>query len=431
MKNVFVSLCVLSFLMLSSSLLIAGGVDNRSNFSGEYVRTLNRNAATDALDAIAYNPAGVMKMEDGKYGNLSIHYVLKDYKNTVDGVALEQDTPSFVPALFALYKNGKWAGFFAFTIPAGGGEVDYKRGNATTKIGATGLRNQMNAGAGAAVYGSVAYEKLKGESFYYGYTLGGAYQFDDFISFSLAGRIISARKKIHAELQVDPTDLGSSLDLPSRTAVLDYEDAADGFGLILGMNINYESFNIGLKYETETVLDFKYNVKEDSITGLPAGLGAAQGVINGVKHSRDLPALFAFGLGYSITPRVKVDTNLTYYFQEDADWGGAEQNVDNGWEAGITLAFLFKPNLKASIGYLYTDTGMDAQYALKEAPELRATSFGVGVVYNWNEKLKMDLGFGIVSYDNDSYTDTSSGQAMIIELDKSVTMFSAGIEYKF
>ena len=182
MKKSFMFLCVSCLVLLSSSHLMAGGVDNRSNYSGEYVRTLNRNAATDSIDAIAYNPAGVMMMEDGTYVNFSIHYATKDYTNTVNGVELKQDKGSFVPALFWLYKKDNWAGFFAFTIPAGGGEVEYKNGDATTRIGATGLRNLLNQTAGAAIYGNIADEELNAKSFYYGFTLGGAYKVNDIIS---------------------------------------------------------------------------------------------------------------------------------------------------------------------------------------------------------------------------------------------------------
>ncbi len=436
MKKLFVFLCVSCVILISSSILMAGGVDNRSNLSGEYVRTLNRNAATDSLDAIVYNPAGVMTMEDGLFGNLSVHYVTKDYKNTVNGETLDQDDPSFVPGLFALYKRDKWAGFFAFTIPAGGGEVTYNRGSATSRIGATGLINTLNPiyiaqGLPGAAYGPIAYERVTGESFYYGYTAGAAYKFDDIISFSLAGRYISAKKKNHAEFQLTPTELGEYAGAPVRTAILDYEDDATGFGLILGMNIDYKNLNVGVKYETETSLDFKYDVNEDSVTGLPFGLGSQMGVVDGLKHSRNLPAVLAAGAGYRFTPRVKVDVNFTTYFQEDADWEGAENYVDDGWEIGIAVEYILSEKLKLSAGYLYTETGITAMYALKEAPPLDANAFGAGIVYNVNDDLKIDFGLGIAKYGSDSYTDTSSGTPLLIGLEKDVVMVSAGVQYRF
>ena len=142
MKKILVVLCVAGFIVSLASPLMAGGIVNKQNFSAEYLRTFSRNAATDAADATVYNPAGVMKMEDGFYGNLGIFYALKDYNNVIEGTDYSSDVPSIVPGLFALYKQDKWAGFFAFTIPSAGGEVDYKDGSATTLI----MANQFIAG---------------------------------------------------------------------------------------------------------------------------------------------------------------------------------------------------------------------------------------------------------------------------------------------
>jgi long-chain fatty acid transport protein len=431
MKKCCLILCVTCLFMVSGPYILAGGIDNRSNYSGEYVRTLTRNAATDSLDAIAYNPAGVMNMEDGIHGNLSIHYVLKDYTNMVDGLALKQDTPSFVPALFGLYKSERWAGFFSFTIPAGGGEVDYENGNATTRISALGLRNRLNQQAGAAIYGDTANNRLNAKGFYYGLTAGSAYKINDAVAVSIAGRYVDANKKARATFELLPTPFGVMAGQPVRTAVLDQKDNANGWGMILGLGIDLAPLYIGMKYETETELDFKYTVKQDTVTGLPSGLGQAGGIINGAEHSRNLPALFSIGLAYTLTQKIKVDTGLIYYFQEDADWDGAESNVEDGWETSVSIEYKFSDTLKGSIGYLHTQTGMDASHALKEAPELDANSYGGGIVYQINKGLKVDLGAAIVEYKTDSYIDISSGSALAIGFDKDVVMLSAGVQYRF
>ncbi|MBW1744497.1 MAG: hypothetical protein JRJ47_13875, partial [Deltaproteobacteria bacterium] len=70
MKRFLAFLCVSALVFCLTSPVMAGGIDNKHNFSAEYIRTLNRNAATDSADATVYNPAGVVRMEDGLYGNL-------------------------------------------------------------------------------------------------------------------------------------------------------------------------------------------------------------------------------------------------------------------------------------------------------------------------------------------------------------------------
>lgn len=456
MKKLFIVLFSAGFLFYFASPLIAGGVDNKTNYSAEYIRTLNRNAATDSADAVAYNPAGVMTMENGYYINVSAHHVSKEYSNIIDGVTQDQDEPSIVPGLFGIYKQDQWALFAAVTIPAGGGKVEFNNGNATTKIGAAGLASQVSAGVAAiasapaappagfpAAYtiAGVSNERVNAESVYTGLTLGGAYAVNDMVSMSFGARHVGAEKKGRATFQLSPTAFGVGVGQVTRTAVLDYEDTADGWGGILGLNITPEGpFTIGLRYETKTKLEFEYKVNQDSVTGLASGLGAAQGITNGKKHRRDLPAIFGFGIGSQITPKFKIDASLTYYLQDNADWGGAENNVNDGYDAGVSFEYTFNEKTRGSLGYMYTDTGIDAQYMLPENPALSANTLGCGLVYKYTPNLDLNFGIGKVFYKAESYVDTSSftpaggttfGSALNIEFDKDIVFLAFGLQYKF
>lgn len=444
MKKIFLLFCVICFVLISNSSLMAGGIENKNNLSGEYIRTLNRNATTDSLDAIAYNPAGVMKLEDGKNIYFSLQYVSKDYTNIVNGDSLSSDTPSFIPSIFALYKKDKWAGFFGLTIPAGGGKVEYESGNATTRIGGTTLNNMLNLGyweaipplTGLAIYDDIDSERVEAESVYYGFTFGGAYEVDDSVSFSFAVRYIDANKEASATLRVIPSAIGvASIPAPNTpvplNADLGYIEEAEGIGVILGMNVDLEPFNIGVRYESETDLDFMYNVRADRITGREEQLGAEMGILPNLEHSRNLPAVLAVGIGYKATPKFRIEAGITTYFQDDVDWGGAENYVTDGYDAGITFEYAVYPELKFSMGYLKTKTGMQPAAALKEAPELDANSIGAGFMYQMNENLKIDVGIGAVNYEGDTYVDYSSGTPLVIGLDKDVTFLSLALQYTF
>ena len=100
MKKFNFLLYVLIFSLTGASILWAGGADNKTNWSAEYIRTLNRNAATDSADIVMYNPAGVMEMADGLYANISGQYLFKDYNNKINGNDFDQDEPSIVPGIF-------------------------------------------------------------------------------------------------------------------------------------------------------------------------------------------------------------------------------------------------------------------------------------------------------------------------------------------
>jgi len=90
MKRLVVFLSVVCAVFCVTSSLMAGGIDNRSNHSADYIRSLNRNAATDSADTVIYNPAGVMSMEDGTYIKLDAQYtVVKELTNSIMGMGFE------------------------------------------------------------------------------------------------------------------------------------------------------------------------------------------------------------------------------------------------------------------------------------------------------------------------------------------------------
>ena len=444
MKKLFVFLCVAGLIAASASPLFAGGIDNKTNWSAEYIRTLNRNAATDSADIVSYNPAGVMKMEDGLFGNLSVQYINKDYTNKVDGTDLDSTEPSFLPGLFALYKQDKWAGFFAFTIPGGGGYVDFKDGDYTTTVGGALVNMTADRTMDATIqamggpaaplgtyYGTIASQHIEGESYYYGFTIGGAYEINDIFSVSLAARYIDAYKESKGALTASPTAVGAALGAPSITGNVDYEEEADGWGGIIGVNIAPSSeLNIGLRYETKTGLDFDQKVNTDNLGLLPS-----LGVNDGASVSRDLPAILGLGLSYKFTPKIRVETNFTLYLNSDAGWTDTAptsrdpSDVDNGYDLGIAVEYTFNNKMKGSLGYLHTDTGIEAKNMLPESPELNANTIGAGVAYEAIPGMILNFSLGNAFYEDDSFVSAITGAE--VEYQKNNFFLAFGIQYKF
>ena len=425
MKKLFVFLCVAGLIAASASPLFAGGIDNKTNWSAEYIRTLNRNAATDSADIVAYNPAGVMKMEDGLFGNLSIQFIDKKYNNKVGGTDLESHEPSYLPGLFLLYKQDRWSGFFSFTIPGGGGYVDYSQGNYTTQYAAAILNQNVYAGTG--INGP---QKFEAESFYYGYTFGGAFAINDMFSVSLAARYINAYKEAKGTVIMNPGVAGE------MTHYADYEEDADGWGGIIGLNIApTEELNIGMRYETRTDLDFDQKVNQDENTLVPAiKMLPLLGVNDGASVSRNLPAIFAFGISYKFSPKIRVETNLTYYLNNDAGWEDTvptprdPSDVDDGYDLGIALEYTFNNKLKGSLAYMHTDTGIDAKNMLSESPELDADTIGAGAAYEFIPGMILNIAIGNSFYKSDSFVSSIGSE---VEYEKNNFFFALGINYKF
>jgi len=440
MKKLGIILFILVFFLTGSSLLWAGGAVNKTNWSAEYIGILNRNAATDAADIVMYNPAGVMKMENGLYGNLSAHFILKDYNNKINGTDFDQDEPSVVPGLFTVYKEDKWAAFFAVSNVIGGGEVDYKDGNATTGSAGFGIINGANALLAPVLiandiplapylYSSIPSQNLKAEAMGLGFTLGGAYEINDIWSVSLGVRYVKSTREMEGSITVAAaTPLGGPFTGANDpiTADVAFEEEADGFGGIIGINFSpSDALNFGLHYDTKIDLDYEADVKRDFVT--PAGsLLAGLGIVDGAETSRNLPAVLAAGVSYKITPKIRVESNLTLYLNEDADFENSA--VDNGYEIGIGVDYAVTDTLNATFGYLYTDSGVDkAEDMTPELPELNAHTLGAGLRYQMNDKLKLTFGLGHVFYDDASFVSGTTS----ITYEKAVSFVAFGMEYKF
>jgi long-chain fatty acid transport protein len=404
-----IGVLLLSFAFVSAA--YAGAIDNRTNWSAEWVRTLNRNAATDFADIAMYNPAGTVKLHEGFTVNGSLQYGLKDYTNKITTFCpdCDSDEPSIIPGLFGVYNSGKFSIFAAFSNVAGGGAVEYDNGTWTSVSAALG-------GLGTHLSSSI-----EGESHYLGYTLGGAFALNEMLSFSLSVRYVDAYKELEGFVNTDTTD-----------AALDLEQEDDGWGGIFGINISpNEQLNIGIRYETETELDLKNTIGDDTPEKLVGEglLNTEYGIFDGQTNSRNLPATLGLGVSYQLTPKLRTEINLTYYFNEDADWGGDEDDADNGYDVGIAFEYDFTDKLTASIGYMYTEYGMDnPANMLPENPELDVNTIGAGIAYAFNEQFITNVSIANSFYVDDSF---SPGPGITVEYEKNILFFSAGIEFRF
>ena len=409
MKKLYYFLCILVLTFSGSSPLVAGGIDNKQCLSSEYLRTFSRNATIDSADAVVYNPAGVMKLDEGVYFNLSVIHVLKNYSNTISGVDYESDEPSTIPGMFGLYKQEGWAVFIAYTIPGGGGMVEYKKGNATSYDIATGIINSSGGN-----FSTIKSHYLKSDSYYYGYTIGGACDLNDMISVSLGARYIDAQKKSKGLATL-------SGFAPDKTYYINYEENADGWGGLAGINLSLsKKLNVSLRYETKTKLDFKTKAHRLDVAV----------VTDGEKIRRDLPALLATGILYNFTPDLKAQASFTYYYEKNADWEDRptttrdESKGGNSYDMAIAFEYIFKPGLKGSIGYMYSNTSLKADDMLPEEPQLDANTVCAGTVYEAIPGLDINIAVMKSFFDKEK---TSAG----VEYNKDVFSTAFGIQYKF
>ncbi len=449
MKKVLICVGGLALFCAFTATAFAGAIDNRTNWSAEWVRTLNRNAATDYADIAMYNPAGTVKLNEGFTLNGSLQIGLKDYTNTISLPAAipytgcttcESDEPSYIPGIFGVYNKEKWSLFAAFSNVAGGGKVDFTQGNWLT-IGGQLIVSYLDSlnPATTSILIPGPTQQMNGESFYLGYTLGGAYALNDIFSFSVALRYVDASRQFNASATIiDATAPASPINM-----AVDAEEEGNGWGGILGVNIAPDDrLNIGVRYETKTNIDLEATVKQDTTVMVeyppssgnfvPASLlGLLMGISDGQERPRDLPAVLGLGASYWLTPKLRSEVNLTYYFNEDADWGGDEKLVDNGYDVGIAFEYIFTEKLTGSIGYMYTKYGVNPEDMQAYNPELDVNTIGAGIAYAFTEKFHTNFSIANSFYVDDSYVETTSAGNALIGYEKNIFFMAVGAEYRF
>lgn len=424
MKTRHPAILLASFLALPLAAQ-AGSVDNRNNNSAEFIRSVSRNAATEGADISIYNPAGATRLRDGLHLSLSNQTVAKYNRHELakPDAAYESDIVSPIyPTAFAVYKKDDWAAFAAYSYPGGGGELDYKKGSATVFPLQTNL-SFLNPPRNADVY-------LR--SIYYGFTLGGTWAPKEWIAVSLAARTLYARTDI-------TVDAGTDLPPGNTSKLVNHMEEARGYTGILGVDIfPSPQWTLALRYEAETPLEWEVRKSELNLDSVIKDPGIRAGYTNllreslrapGSKFDRDLPATLGLGAGYAILPGLRTDLSFNYYFNSWADWGGAEDQHDDGYETSLALEYQWPVPLLTSLGFMYTVSGADRDTYQIENPALDSYTLGAGGRYSLNDRLGITAAwagnFAIVDKVNVASLNTTA------DLEKHVFLYALAIDYRF
>lgn len=186
-------------LLMCFGVVFAGGLLTNGNQSAQYIRMLSRNAST-TYDAVYFNPAGLMKMENGLFISVQSQTLFQT-KTITSGYPLlnsssykgEVDVPVF-PTAFAIYKMDKVAFSLGFGPNSGGGSAEYKTGLPSFEKSISGLVPGL-AGLSKLGQNITNYKtniSFKGESVFWGIQAGVSYKVNDMFSVYGGARYIPA-----------------------------------------------------------------------------------------------------------------------------------------------------------------------------------------------------------------------------------------------
>ncbi len=409
------------FIGLAAHLVMGGAVDNRTNFSAEYIRTVSRNAATNSADAAIYNPAGVMKLEDGLYVNANNQTLIKFNRQIAPNQpSYKSDLTSFIlPTGFIVFKHDDWSIFSTLTFPIGGGNLDYQEGTVSTGL----LRSALLArDPDYTTDVKLAITSIAP-------SLGGAYAINKMYS------IAASLKYVYAQTTIE-VDAGKPLS-NGATKAIDHKESASGWGGAFGINITpSEALTIGLRFETIVKMEYEVDKSdlnfETELASNPnrvpyLGLLRQSLKTKGSKFNHDIPPEIGLGLGYQFNPIWRTDLSFNYFMNKISDWGGAEDKHNDGWESGLALEAQVHPQWALSTGILYYSTGAKPESYSPENPGLNGCTVASGFAYHPTAKVNINFGFGNGFYFEDKTTIPNIGD---VTLRKNTFILALGLQYK-
>ena len=450
---------VLSVLLVfGASALYAGGILTNANQSATYIRVLARNASTD-IDAVYYNPAGVVMLQDGFH--LAIHNQTVSQDKTIvnefpflnDGTYVGKVRVPIFPNVYAAYKKGPLAVSFGFGPNAGGGSADYATGLPSFETGISllpALITAMSMGTipTTAYSADIAFE---GSSIFLGFQGNVSYALSDAVAVAAGVRYIQATNTYAGHikdimvnpgldgqptdemmsartffLMLDPDDTQGYAAAVSDKAV-DAKQTGSAFTPIVSLNLTpVEGLNISFKYEFQTKLELRNQTTQDDTGMFPDGL----------TFRNDIPAILAAGVQYALLPQWRFMASYTYYFDKNANWEGAETLVDkNTYELALGTEYDIARMLTLSAGYLRTQFGLSAAYQSDFSNQLSADTLGFGVRIKATERLSIDLGMLLVSYKDFGKELTTLVGVTPVSYDETysetTSAFAVGLGYRF
>ncbi len=218
-----------------------------------------------------------------------------------------------------------------------------------------------------------------------------------------------------------------------------------GIAPIIGLNLNFEKLNIGIKYEFKTRIQVENDTKSDFILGYNGATPVTM-FPDGEKVDSDLPAMLSLGIDYQLTEKLSATAGLHYYWDRPARYGkkvNGEQVknselIDNNYiEIGGGFEYALTEKLFASVGYLLAKTGVSKEYQSDISFSLTSSSFCGGFGYLLTDKILINLGALYSAYNKQDKTYTHYMQAAAQNISTTDTYFKntliigLGVDFSF
>ena len=423
----------------------AGGLMTNTNYHIAFDRMFARGATTE-IDAAYSNPAGLAWGHEGL--QLSLNFQ-KPWQNR----DIETDIPNFlmvgnnfhqkyngkasapiVPALFASYKQDRWAVSTMIGIVGSGGFVKYDEGVPMFTVPITTMLAQKGVMPGTYAMDA----QMEGKQYIYGGQLNFTYKLTDFLSAAVGMRVnyYDGYNRGHVLANMGGTELVS--------LQLDCLQKGWGFAPIVSVDFHQGPLTVAARYEFRTKINTENDTKELSatVTGMtPAQVAAAFGektapYMDGVKTRYDMPSLLTVAAQYEITPKLRAAAEYHFFDDKNAKMANNRQDeLEHGThEVLLGAEYDVNDKLTLSLGGQRTDYGLSDNYQTHTSFACDSYSLGCGAAVNLNEKIRLNVSYFCTLYSDYKKEQTNYQSLPFTGSDtfsRTNHVIGLGIDYKF
>jgi long-subunit fatty acid transport protein len=440
----------LAFLLVSV-IAQGGGIVTNTNQSAAWVRMYARDASQD-LDAVYYNPAGLTALGKGLYFSInnqslfSTRTIKNDYSALNSHEYKGDVSAPIYPTIYAAYSTGKFVYSFGFNPVGGGGNATYDKGLPSFELGVADLKPGLAAKGVTAYYSDVFF---KGSSIFYGFQGGVSYKVNDMISVYGGARYVSAVNTYEGHLQsntiYNPSSFPSGMSASTYFAGASAQAAGGAAQIkplvdggqgsvplsalpaanrtaietgLMQMGVNPTGFNIQQAYNAYRLKTLDYSNKSKLLRNQSAdvkqtgsGFCPVLGVnLNLMEGKLNIGMKYEFKTKINLTNDTKVDLTTGYVIDSvnfvNTDSisqfpNGAKTPSDMPALFTIGASYKLMKNLKVSAGFHYyfdknANYGRSENRIVVENSKVIETNnyeFALGTEYNITDKILVSAGY--------------------------------------
>ena len=386
------SLTGMLLLMISTS-AISGDYLTNTNQHISFLRMIARGASI-GTDGVYCNPAGLVFLDDGIH--LSFNWQSAYQTRTIDatfplfpeGTRHYKGTASvpFIPSLQFAYKRGNWAISGSFAVTGGGGKASFDQGLPMFDAGViAGLAPHSVTTDMYSINSS-----MTGEQSIFGIQLGAGYKVTDYLSLFGGGRMNIVSSGYVGFLTTTAKPGYESLAPMLPQIELDCDQSGWGVTPIIGANLKYDKWLLGVKYELKTNLNIENRTKKNSDPD-----GTLKDFKDGGATPNDIPSLVSVALGYNILPTLRATVEYHHFFDKQAGMaGGKEKSLTGGTnEYLVGTEWDITKRVTVSAGYQKTDYGLSDDFQSDLSFYCDSYSVGFGGEVKLSPKLNLNIAY--------------------------------------